>query len=116
MALLLKLVQVPLDGTLSFKRVHCTIQLGVICKLTEGALDSAVHVIDEDIKQSCCHHRPLVNNSCTDVGQKIDHYLLNVTIQPIPQPLNSSPIKSVSLKFRENDYVGTMSKALIQFM
>jgi len=36
---LLKLVQVPLDGIPSFWCVNCTTQLGVICKLAEGALD-----------------------------------------------------------------------------
>jgi len=36
---LLKLVQVPLDGILSFWCISCTTQLGVICKLAEGALD-----------------------------------------------------------------------------
>jgi len=35
---LLKLVQVPLDGIPSFWCVNCTTQLGVICKLAEGAL------------------------------------------------------------------------------
>jgi len=38
---LLKLVQVPLDGILSFWCVSCTTQLGVTCKLAEGALDLA---------------------------------------------------------------------------
>jgi len=36
---LLQLVQVPLDGILSFRCVICTTPLGVICKLAEGALD-----------------------------------------------------------------------------
>jgi len=36
---LLELVQVPLDGILSLWRVSCTPQLGVICKLAEGALN-----------------------------------------------------------------------------
>jgi len=35
---LLDLVQVPLDGMLSFWLVNCTAQLGVICKLAEGTL------------------------------------------------------------------------------
>jgi len=35
----LELVQVPLDGILSFWCVNCTTQLDVICKLAEGALD-----------------------------------------------------------------------------
>jgi len=34
---LLKLVQVPLNGILSFWYVNCTTQLGVICKLAELA-------------------------------------------------------------------------------
>jgi len=36
-----KLVQVPLDGILSLRHVNCTTQLGVICKLAEGALNVA---------------------------------------------------------------------------
>jgi len=36
---LLELVQVLLNGILSFRRVHCTTHLGVICKLAEGALN-----------------------------------------------------------------------------
>ncbi|KAK4820335.1 hypothetical protein QYF61_024873 [Mycteria americana] len=47
-----QLVQVPLDGILSLRHVNCTTQLGVLCKLAEGALDPTVCVIDEDIKYS----------------------------------------------------------------
>jgi len=36
-----ELVQVPLDGIPSFWCVNCTTQLGVICKLAEGALNLA---------------------------------------------------------------------------
>ena len=49
--LLLELVQVPLDGIPSLRCVSCTTQLGVICRLAEGALDPTVYVSDEDIKQ-----------------------------------------------------------------
>ncbi|PKU47022.1 hypothetical protein llap_2675 [Limosa lapponica baueri] len=45
---LLEIVQVPLAGILSLGCVSCTTQLGVICKLAEGALNPTVHVIDED--------------------------------------------------------------------
>ncbi|KAK4817048.1 hypothetical protein QYF61_026356 [Mycteria americana] len=37
--------QVPLDDIPSFWRVNCTTQLGVICKLAEGALNLTVNVI-----------------------------------------------------------------------
>jgi len=35
---LLELVQVPLDGIMSFQCVDRTTQLGIICKLAKGAL------------------------------------------------------------------------------
>ncbi|KAK4821554.1 hypothetical protein QYF61_022214 [Mycteria americana] len=44
-------LQIPLDGIPSFWPVNCTTQLGVICKLAEGALDLTVNVIDENIEQ-----------------------------------------------------------------
>ncbi|KAK4810922.1 hypothetical protein QYF61_013330 [Mycteria americana] len=76
MGQLLQLVQVPLDDILSLRHVNCTTQLGVICKLAEGALDPAVY--------------------------------------PIPYPLNSPPIKSISLQFREKDVVGDLVKGLTE--
>jgi len=42
MSPLLELVQVPLDGILSLRYVDHTTQLGVICRLAEGALDPTV--------------------------------------------------------------------------
>ncbi|KAK4818489.1 hypothetical protein QYF61_014219 [Mycteria americana] len=38
-------------------------------------------------------------------GPTIVHYPLDATIQPIPYPLNSPPIKSVPLQFREKDVI-----------
>ena len=38
----LKLVQVPLDAIPPLRRTYCTTQLGVICRLAEGALDTAM--------------------------------------------------------------------------
>jgi len=42
---LLALVQVPLDGILSLRQVDCTTQLGVICQVAEGALNTAMSLI-----------------------------------------------------------------------
>ncbi|KAK4816210.1 hypothetical protein QYF61_013448, partial [Mycteria americana] len=96
---LLELVQVPLDGIPLLRCVNLTTQLGVICKLADSALDPTVYVIDEDTKQSWSQYGPLRDTS-------VDHYSLDVTIQPIPYPLNSPPIKSISLQFGEKDVVG----------
>ena len=46
----LKHVQVPLDGILSLYHVNCTTQLGIVCKLAEGALDSTVHFTYKNVK------------------------------------------------------------------
>jgi len=40
-----KLVQVPLDGILSLRRVDWMTQRGVICILAEGALDPAMSLM-----------------------------------------------------------------------
>ncbi|KAK4831208.1 hypothetical protein QYF61_016045 [Mycteria americana] len=39
-------------------------QLGVACKLAEGALDPTVYVTDEDIKQYWSQYRPLRDTTC----------------------------------------------------
>ncbi|KAK4826718.1 LOW QUALITY PROTEIN: hypothetical protein QYF61_010933 [Mycteria americana] len=104
---LLQLVQVPLDDIPSFWHVSCPTQLGVICKLVEGALDLAVNVIDENIEQHWSQYGPLRDTT------SVDHYPLDVTIQPIPHPLNSPPIKSMSLQFREKDVVPQVVTNLI---
>ena len=41
----LKPVQVPLDGIPFLQCVHCTTQLGVVCKPAEGALDPSMSLI-----------------------------------------------------------------------
>ncbi|PKU40563.1 testosterone 17-beta-dehydrogenase 3-like [Limosa lapponica baueri] len=110
---LLKPVQIPLDGILSLRHVNCTTQIGVICKLAEGALDPTVYVIDEDIEQYWSQYRPLRDTTCHQPPsghRAIDHYPLDATIQMIPHPLKSSPIKSISLQFREKDMVGVHIK------
>jgi len=47
---LLKPVKVPLDGIASHQCISCTTQLGVICKLSGGELNTTLYVIPEDIK------------------------------------------------------------------
>ncbi|KAK4816299.1 hypothetical protein QYF61_014597 [Mycteria americana] len=45
-------VQVPLQSLPTLKQINTPTQLGVICKLTESALDPLVRIIDKDIKQN----------------------------------------------------------------
>jgi len=93
----MRFTQVPLDGIQSFWCVSCSTQLGVVCKLAEGALDLAIQVIDENVKQLRSQYGPLrdTTHHCCPLGRRaVDHYPLAVTFQPIPWPLNSPPIKS----------------------
>jgi len=47
----LKLVQVPFDGTSSFFCINCTAQLCVLSKLADDAFDPTVYVLDKDVKK-----------------------------------------------------------------
>ncbi|KAK4823331.1 hypothetical protein QYF61_000933 [Mycteria americana] len=57
-------VQVPLQSLPTLKQINTPAQLGVICKLIEGALDPFVQIIDKDVKQNWPQHRALGNTTC----------------------------------------------------
>ena len=44
-------VQIPLHSLPSLKQINSPTQLGVICKLTEGALNLFTRITDKDMKQ-----------------------------------------------------------------
>ncbi|KAK4816043.1 hypothetical protein QYF61_011051 [Mycteria americana] len=90
MGLLLELVQVPLDGNPSLRHVNHTTQLGVIL------------------------HPNLLRVHSILLHWAVDHYPLDMAIQPIPYPPNSPSIKSVSLQFRDKDVVGDHVKGLTE--
>jgi len=68
----LDLVQVPLDGIVSLRRVDHTTELDVTCRLAEGALNPAVCVFDEDIKQYWSQYRPVGTPLVTDLHPDIE--------------------------------------------
>ena len=43
------------------QEINSSSQLGVICKLTEGALNALIQVISKDIEEDRPQHRPLGN-------------------------------------------------------
>ncbi|KAK4806883.1 hypothetical protein QYF61_012604, partial [Mycteria americana] len=57
-------VQVPLQSLPTLQQINTPAQLGVVCKLTEGALDPFVQIIDKDIKQDWPQHKALGNTTC----------------------------------------------------
>ncbi|KAK4815167.1 hypothetical protein QYF61_017663 [Mycteria americana] len=60
----IQLVQVPLQSLPTLKQINTPTQLGVICKLTEGALNPLIQITDRDIKQNWPQHRALGNTTC----------------------------------------------------
>ncbi|KAK4832272.1 hypothetical protein QYF61_021671 [Mycteria americana] len=90
----------------TLQQINTPAQLGVISKLTEGALDPFVQIIDKDIKQNWPQHRALGNAACdrppTGVNS-IHHHSLGLAIQPVLYPAKSPPVQAMSSQFlREN--------------
>ncbi|KAK4817963.1 hypothetical protein QYF61_003483 [Mycteria americana] len=56
--------QVQAQSLPTLKQINTPTQLGVICKLTEGALDPFIQIIDKDIKPEWPQHRALGNTTC----------------------------------------------------
>jgi len=81
---LLQLVQVPLDGIPSLRHVNHTTQLGVICKLAEGALDPAVCVIDEDTKQHWSHCGPMRDTMRRSILSLAEVWVYNTSLYSPP--------------------------------
>ncbi|KAK4830590.1 hypothetical protein QYF61_011825 [Mycteria americana] len=89
-------VQVPLQSLPTLQQINTPTQLGIICKLTEGALDPFVQIIDKDVKQNWPQHRALGNTACdrppTGVNS-IHHHSLGPAVQPVLYPAKSTPTK-----------------------
>jgi len=49
---LIQLVQIPLQSLPTLRTINTPTQPGVLRKLTEGALDPLIEIIDKDIKQN----------------------------------------------------------------
>jgi len=45
-------VQIPLQSLSTLRQINSLYQLGVVCELTEGALDPLVQITDKDVKQN----------------------------------------------------------------
>ncbi|KAK4821986.1 hypothetical protein QYF61_006234 [Mycteria americana] len=101
-------VQVPLQSLSTLQQIDTPTQLGVICKLTEGALDPFVQIIDKEVKQNWPQHRALGNTACdrppTGVNS-IHHHSLGPAIQPVLYPAKSTPVQAMSSQFLQENAV-----------
>ncbi|KAK4822029.1 hypothetical protein QYF61_006942 [Mycteria americana] len=101
-------VQVPLQSLPTLKQINTPAQLGVICKLTEGALHPFVQIIDKDIKQNWPQHRALGDTTCdrppTGVNS-IHHHSLGPAVQPVLYPAKSTPVQAMSSQFLQENAI-----------
>ncbi|KAK4826799.1 hypothetical protein QYF61_011607 [Mycteria americana] len=110
-------VQVPLQSLPTLKQINTPTQLGVICKLTESALDLFVQIIGKDVKQDWPQHKALGNTACdrppTGVNS-IHHHSLGPAIQPVLYPAKSPPVQAMSSQFLQEQAVGNRVKGFTE--
>ncbi|KAK4809582.1 hypothetical protein QYF61_025025 [Mycteria americana] len=106
-------VQIPLQSLPTLNQNNTPAQLGVICKLTEGALDPLVRIIDKDSKQDWPQHRALGNATGdwlpTGVNS-IHHHSLGPALQPVLYLVKSTPVQAMSSQFLQENAVGNAVK------
>ncbi|KAK4829890.1 hypothetical protein QYF61_007282 [Mycteria americana] len=101
-------VQVPLQSLSPLKQINTPTQLGVLCKLTEGALDPFVQIIDKHMKQNWPQHRALGNTACDRLPtgvNSIHHHPLGPAVQPVLYPAKSTPVQAMSSQFLQENAV-----------
>ncbi|KAK4813151.1 LOW QUALITY PROTEIN: hypothetical protein QYF61_013116 [Mycteria americana] len=110
-------VQVPLQSLPTLQQINTPAQLGVICKLTEGALNPFVQILHKDIKQTWPQHRALGNTACdqppTGVNS-IHHHSLGQATQPVLYPAKSTPVQAMSSQFLQENAVGNCVKGFTE--
>ncbi|KAK4823486.1 hypothetical protein QYF61_002550 [Mycteria americana] len=102
-------VQIPVQSLPTLKQINTPTQLGVICKITEGALNPLVQIIDKDTKQNWPQHRALGNTACDQLPtgvNSIHHHSSGLAIQPVLYPAKSPPIQAMSSQFLQENAVG----------
>ncbi|KAK4831915.1 hypothetical protein QYF61_020292 [Mycteria americana] len=110
-------VQVPLQSLPTLQQINTPTQLGVICKLTEGALNPFIQIIDKDIKQNWPQHRALGNTACDRLPtgvNSIHHHSLGPAVQPVLYPAKSAPVQAMSSQFLQENAVGNRVKGFTE--
>ncbi|KAK4824684.1 hypothetical protein QYF61_017408 [Mycteria americana] len=107
----------PVQSLPPLKQINTPTQLGVICKLTEGALNPFIQIIDKDVKRNWPQHRALGNTACdrppTGVNS-IHRHSLGPAIQPVLYPAKSTPVQAMSSQFLQENAVGNRVKGFTE--
>ncbi|KAK4821431.1 hypothetical protein QYF61_020014 [Mycteria americana] len=107
----------PVQGLPPLKQINTPTQLGVICKLTQSALDPLVQMIDKDVKQNWPQHRALGDTACDQLPtgvNSIHHHSLGPAVQPVLNPAKSTPVQATSSQFLQENAVGNGVKGFTE--
>ncbi|KAK4815938.1 hypothetical protein QYF61_010195 [Mycteria americana] len=106
-------VHVPLQSLPTLQQINTPTQLGVICKLTEGALNPLIQIINKDVKQNWPQHRALGNTTCDQLPtgvNSIHHHSLGPASQPVLYPAKSTPVQAMNSQFLQENALGNRVK------
>ncbi|KAK4825779.1 hypothetical protein QYF61_002342 [Mycteria americana] len=99
---LIQPVQIPLQSLPTLEQINTPAQPGVVCKLTEGALDPLIQIIDKDIKQNWPQHRALGDTTCDRTC--IRHRDHKMTEFSILGEVRSGVRRTATLDFQRADF------------
>ncbi|KAK4831880.1 hypothetical protein QYF61_020027 [Mycteria americana] len=114
---LIQPVQVPLQSLPTLKQINTPTQLGVVCKLTEGALSPFVQIIGKDVKQNWPQYRALGNTACDRPPTRVNsihHHSLGLAVQPVLYPVKSTPVQAMSSQFLQENAEGNHVKGFTE--
>ncbi|XP_046765531.1 uncharacterized protein LOC124417648 [Gallus gallus] len=92
-------------------------QLGVTCKLTEGALSALIQLIEKGVKRDRPQHRPLGNTTRdrSPAGlNSIHHHPPGPALQPLPYPAESVPVQATDCRLLHENTVGDSVKGFAE--
>jgi len=107
---------IPLQSLPTLEQIDTPTQLGVICILTEGALNPLIQTIGNDVKQNWPQYRALGNTTpdWPPPGfNSVHHNSLGPAFQSIFYP-KSMPVQAMSSHFSRRMLWETVSKALLK--
>ncbi|GAB0183390.1 mitochondrial enolase superfamily member 1 [Grus japonensis] len=88
-------VQISLQSLPTLKQINTPAQFGVICKLTEGALNPLVQIINKGLKQDWPQNYALGNTTRDQPPtgfNSVHHNSLGSAFQPVFYPAKSAPV------------------------
>ena len=110
-------IQVPLQCPSPFRQINTPSQLGGVCKLTEGALNPLIKIINTDVKEKWPQYQAqgdTARDRPSTGFNSIDHNSLGPAIQPVFHPAECMPIQTTGHQLLHKDVVGDSIKGLTE--